>query len=80
MEPYTPDELLCPVATAIYGPEGVPTSEIVQFLLDRHQIKIAGGLGEGLKDRIFRVGHMGLEIDEGDIDDVLVALAEFVGA
>jgi len=79
MEPYTTDEQLCPVATAVYGPENVPTSEIVNFLLEKHRIKIAGGIGEGLKDRIFRVGHMGIEINEQDIDGVLIALSEFIG-
>ena len=77
MEPYTPDEHLCPVATAIYGPEGVPTGEIVNFLFEKHHIKIAGGLGKGLADRIFRVGHMGMKVNEQDIDDVLRALSEF---
>jgi len=79
MEPYTTDEQLCPVVTAVYGPENVPTSEIVNFLLEKHRIKIAGGLGEGLKDRIFRVAHMGIEISEQDIDGVLNALSEFIG-
>jgi alanine-glyoxylate transaminase / serine-glyoxylate transaminase / serine-pyruvate transaminase len=78
LEPFTPDEQLCPVVTAVYGPEGVPTSEIVTYLLEKHNIIIAGGLGEGLKDRVFRVGHMGVMIKEQDIDDVLKALADFL--
>jgi alanine-glyoxylate transaminase/serine-glyoxylate transaminase/serine-pyruvate transaminase len=78
MEPYTKDEGLCPLVTAVYGPEGVPTGEIVHFLLEKYNIKIAGGLGEGLKDRVFRVGHMGAKISEQDIDDVLNGLSEFV--
>jgi len=78
MEPYTSDDQLCPIVTAVYGPAGVPTSEIVQFLLDKHRIKIAGGLGAGLKDRVFRVGHMGAKIAEEDIDDVLNALSDFM--
>jgi alanine-glyoxylate transaminase/serine-glyoxylate transaminase/serine-pyruvate transaminase len=80
LEPYTSDEHLCPVATAVYGPEGVSTGEIVSFLLEKHQIKIAGGLGEGLKDRVFRVGHMGPSTNEQDIDDVLEALADFLSS
>jgi alanine-glyoxylate transaminase/serine-glyoxylate transaminase/serine-pyruvate transaminase len=78
LEPYTSDDQLCPIVTAVYGPAGVPTSEIVQFLLDKHNIKIAGGLGEGLKDRVFRVGHMGAKITVEDIDDVLNALSDFM--
>jgi alanine-glyoxylate transaminase/serine-glyoxylate transaminase/serine-pyruvate transaminase len=79
MEPYTSDDKMCPIVTAVYGPAGVPTSEIVHFLLEKHNIKIAGGLGEELKDRVFRVGHMGPKITEEDIDDVLNALSDFLG-
>jgi alanine-glyoxylate transaminase/serine-glyoxylate transaminase/serine-pyruvate transaminase len=78
LEPYTPNEHMCPVATAIYGPKGVPTGEIVNFLFEKHNIKIAGGLGEGLANRIFRIGHMGTKTNEQDIDDVLDALSEFL--
>jgi len=78
MPPYTPDEFMAPVVTAAYGPPGVPTSEIVQYVADAHHIKIAGGLGEGLKDRVFRVGHMAPTVCEADIDQVLAALSEFV--
>jgi alanine-glyoxylate transaminase/serine-glyoxylate transaminase/serine-pyruvate transaminase len=78
LQPFTPDDQLAPVVTAIYGPTGVPTGEIVDYFLDEHDIKISGGLGEGLKDRIFRVGHMGKMINEADIDAVLDGLAQFL--
>ena len=78
LQPFTPDDQLAPVVTAIYGPEGVPTGEIVQYLFEEHEIKIIGGLGEGLKDRIFRVGHMGPMINEEDIDAILQGLAQFL--
>jgi alanine-glyoxylate transaminase/serine-glyoxylate transaminase/serine-pyruvate transaminase len=78
LQPFTPDSLLAPVVTAIYGPEDVPTSEIVQYLFNEHGIMISGGLGEGLTDRVFRVGHMGPMITEADIDALLQALKEFL--
>jgi alanine-glyoxylate transaminase/serine-glyoxylate transaminase/serine-pyruvate transaminase len=76
MQPYTPDEILAPVITAAYGPQGVPTGKIVEYLSDAYHIKIAGGLGD-LKDKIFRIGHMSPSVSEQDIDDVLNALASF---
>ena len=74
--PFTSDELMSPVLTAAYGPEGVPTSEIVTFMVEKHQIKIAGGLGE-LKNKVIRIGHMAPTVSEMDIDRVLDALSKF---
>lgn len=77
MPPFTPDELLAPVLTSAYGPEGVPTGDIVQYMADIYGIKIAGGLGEQLKDKVFRIGHMAPTVSEADIDEVIDALASF---
>ena len=76
-EPLTPDELLAPVITAAYGPPGIPTGQIVAYLAEVHNIRIAGGLGE-LKDRIIRIGHMSPKTTEEDIDRVVQALEQFV--
>ena len=75
-EPYTPDELMCPVSTAVYGLKDVPTSVIVTYMAEEHQIKIAGGLGR-LKDKIFRIGHMSPRITEKEIDLVVDGLGKF---
>lgn len=80
MEPYTPDSLMAPVLTAAYGPPGVPTGEIVAFMAEVHHTKIAGGLGDQLKDRIFRIGHMSPTVSESDIDQLLDQLAGFTPA
>ena len=77
MPPFTPDELLAPVLTSAYGPEGVATGDIVQYMADVHSIKIAGGLGEQLKDKVFRIGHMAPTVSEADIDEVIEALAAY---
>ncbi len=77
MLPFTPDELLAPILTGAYGPPGVPTSKIVDYMAETHHIKIAGGLGAKLKDKIFRIGHMAPSLTEADIDEVVEALAGF---
>jgi alanine-glyoxylate transaminase / serine-glyoxylate transaminase / serine-pyruvate transaminase len=76
MMPFTPDEVLAPVITAAYGPEGISTGNIVDYMSEIHHIKIAGGLGE-LKDKIFRIGHMSPSVSENDVDEVINALAAF---
>ena len=78
LEPLTPDERLAPVLTAVYGPEGVPSSEIVKYLREKHDLRISGGLGEGQAERVFRVGHMGPRVNEQDIDLVLSGLEGFL--
>lgn len=76
MEPYTPDELLNPVLTAAWSPEGVDSGQVVKYLLEEHKIQISGGLGE-LKGKVFRVGHMSPVITSEDIDILVRALKEF---
>ena len=78
MEPLTPDDQLAPVLTAVYAPEGVKIGDLLGYLRDEHNIMISGGLGESLKDRIFRVGHMGATATEDDIDEVLGALQAYL--
>jgi alanine-glyoxylate transaminase/serine-glyoxylate transaminase/serine-pyruvate transaminase len=78
MEPLTPDDQLAPVLTAVFAPEGVKIGELLGYLRREHNIMISGGLGETLKARIFRVGHMGPTITADDIDDVLGALRAFL--
>jgi alanine-glyoxylate transaminase/serine-glyoxylate transaminase/serine-pyruvate transaminase len=75
-ELYTPDEYMCPVLTASYGVKGIPTSRIVTYMAEEHNIKIAGGLGE-LKDKIIRIGHMSPTVTEKEINLVVDALGEF---
>ncbi|MFQ5923923.1 MAG: pyridoxal-phosphate-dependent aminotransferase family protein [Anaerolineales bacterium] len=78
MEPLTPDDRLAPVLTAIYAPEGVKIGELLRYLREEHNVMISGGLGEGLEDRVLRVGHMSPTVSEDDIDDVLRGLQAFL--
>ncbi len=80
MPPFTPDELMAPVLTAALGPPGVPTGDVVSYMAEVHHTKIAGGLGDSLKDKIFRIGHMSPTVSETDIDQVLAQLAAFTPA
>jgi alanine-glyoxylate transaminase/serine-glyoxylate transaminase/serine-pyruvate transaminase len=77
MSPFTSDENMVPVVTPVCSPEGVPAGEVVDFMEQVHAIKIAPGLGEGLGDKIFRIGHMSPSLTDADIDRVLEALADF---
>ena len=76
MEPFTSDEVMAPVITAVFGPSTVPTGQIVDYLAQYHRIRIAGGLGQ-LKNKVFRIGHMSPAVTKEDIDHVLFALKEF---
>lgn len=71
------DELMSPVLTAIYMPDGIPSSELVRYLAEAHNIKITGGFG-ALKEQVFRVGHMGGTMQESDIDTLLEAIQQFL--
>ncbi|MFC1960356.1 pyridoxal-phosphate-dependent aminotransferase family protein, partial [Chloroflexota bacterium] len=66
LELFTEEDCLSPVLTGIVSPQGLPSSAIVKFL-GENDIKIAGGFGDEMKERIFRVGHMGAMISEADI-------------
>jgi alanine-glyoxylate transaminase/serine-glyoxylate transaminase/serine-pyruvate transaminase len=76
MPPYTSDEILNPVLTAAYPPEGVDSAKVVDYLLNEHHIQISSGLG-ALKSRIFRIGHMSPVITEEDIQALISALKQF---
>jgi alanine-glyoxylate transaminase / serine-glyoxylate transaminase / serine-pyruvate transaminase len=76
MPPFTPDEILNPVLTAAYPPEGVDSSKVLDYLLNEHHIQISGGLG-ALKPKIFRIGHMSPVITDEDIQTLVSALKKY---
>ncbi|KIM56501.1 hypothetical protein SCLCIDRAFT_132517, partial [Scleroderma citrinum Foug A] len=64
--------------TAIYYPDGLVASDIIPRLLKK-DIVVAGGLHASIKDKYFRIGHMGItavDSERGDIDRVINALKE----
>jgi alanine-glyoxylate transaminase / serine-glyoxylate transaminase / serine-pyruvate transaminase len=64
--------------TAIYYPDGISAADIIPRLLERG-IVVAGGLHREIKDKYFRIGHMGITaidtITRHDLDQVKDALA-----
>jgi alanine-glyoxylate transaminase/serine-glyoxylate transaminase/serine-pyruvate transaminase len=75
---FVPEEHLSPVLTGVVSPDGIPSSAIVNYLLDEHGIKITGGFGDEMREQIFRVGHMSPVISEQDIDAVLDGVGAFL--
>jgi aspartate aminotransferase-like enzyme len=58
--------------TAVLSPDGVPASQIISALRDQHNVIVAGGQGK-LRDKIFRIGHVGY-VSEDDVRRTLAAL------
>jgi serine---pyruvate transaminase len=72
LELFSPDDDTAAVVTAARMPEGLEASQLTLALRDRHGITIAGGQGP-LKNRIFRIGHIGW-FDEFDVATALSAV------
>jgi aspartate aminotransferase-like enzyme len=70
LELFSPDEDRSAVVTAILTPAGVDAGELRLALRDRYGVTVAGGHGD-LKNRLFRIGHIGYY----DVFDVVAALA-----
>ncbi|KAG2011415.1 alanine-glyoxylate transaminase [Coprinopsis cinerea AmutBmut pab1-1] len=66
--------------TALYYPEGLGAADVIPRLAQRGVV-VAGGLHAQIKDKYFRVGHMGVTVvdkERGDIDRVVKALKEVI--
>ncbi|KAK7056205.1 hypothetical protein VNI00_002757 [Paramarasmius palmivorus] len=64
--------------TALYYPDGLAASDILPRLVKR-DIVVAGGLHALIKDKYFRIGHMGItavESQRGDIEKVIDSLKD----
>ena len=58
--------------TAVRVPPSINGSDLISTLRTKNDIELAGGYGE-LKDKIFRIGHMGI-VSESEINEVIEAL------
>jgi aspartate aminotransferase-like enzyme len=58
--------------TAVKAPEGVEAKHLRARMREGHGVVLAGGQGP-IKDRIFRIGHLGY-VDENDVIAALAAL------
>ncbi|KAG8744174.1 hypothetical protein FRC10_010640 [Ceratobasidium sp. 414] len=62
--------------TAVYFPTGVVASDIIPRML-KQDVVIAAGLHKDIKDKYFRIGHMGVTVtnhERGDINKIITAL------
>lgn len=67
---YTTERWASPTVTAVLAPEGVDVTAFRKLVREQFYVELAGGQGE-LKDRLFRIGHMGFA---GPLD-VMAAVA-----
>jgi alanine-glyoxylate transaminase/serine-glyoxylate transaminase/serine-pyruvate transaminase len=69
--------------TAIYFPDGLKASDIIPRLFDL-DIVVAGGLHKEIKDRYFRIGHMGITVTDTttrrDLEKIKDALRNVLNA
>ncbi len=72
---FVPDEYASPLTTAVHARADLPVAELISGLEQRHGIYISAGLG-ALRHKIFRIGHMGSAIEEGETDLLLAAIDE----
>lgn len=64
--------------SALYFPDGITASDLLPRLATREVI-VAGGLHSAIRDKYFRIGHMGISVvdkQRGDIDKVISSLQE----
>lgn len=64
--------------SALYFPDGFTASDIVPRLLKK-DVVVAGGLHASIKDKYFRIGHMGASVVDptrGDVDKIISAVNE----
>jgi alanine-glyoxylate transaminase/serine-glyoxylate transaminase/serine-pyruvate transaminase len=76
-EPLVRDEVASPVTTAVLTRPGMDVSHYIEWLRERHRLRIAGGIGE-LAGKIFRVGHMGRAAAPEVVEAYLAATAEYL--
>ena len=65
-------EVASNTVTAVKVPPTINGSDLIITLRTKNDIELAGGYGE-LKDKIFRIGHMGI-VSESEINEVIEAL------
>ncbi|KIJ55397.1 hypothetical protein M422DRAFT_63486 [Sphaerobolus stellatus SS14] len=66
--------------TAIYYPDGLGAADVLPRLVNRGVI-VAGGLHSAIRDKYFRIGHMGITVvdsERGDVDKLIASLKEAI--
>ncbi|NXU87221.1 SPYA protein, partial [Xiphorhynchus elegans] len=76
LEPFVKEEKVrLPTITTVRVPEGYNWKDITAFLIDKHAIEIAGGLGPTV-DKVLRIGLMGCNSTRENVNRVLRALQD----
>ena len=65
-------EYASPALTAALLPDGINAGQVMQHMMQEHQVAIGQGVGE-LSNKLLRVAHMGY-VFQADITDCLNAL------
>ncbi|RDB23521.1 Alanine--glyoxylate aminotransferase 1 [Hypsizygus marmoreus] len=66
--------------TTLYFPEGLGAADILPRFA-QHGLVIAGGLLAGIKEKYFRIGHMGVTVVDSrrnDVDEIIEALRKSI--
>lgn len=66
--------------TTLYYPDGLGASDILPRFAQRG-VTVAAGLLAGIKDKYFRIGHLGItaiDSKRGDVDKIITALTESI--
>ncbi len=74
---FTTDDNASPTVTSITIPEGVDGHIWLSEMREKHNVVLAGGMGE-TKGKIIRIAHMGY-VRKNDIDEAINALKNTVG-
>jgi aspartate aminotransferase-like enzyme len=65
--------------TAATLPPGFSSAAVLRHLRENHGILIAGGVGP-LRERIFRIGHMGFSAQHCSVNRVAAAISDYLQA
>ncbi|NWR22492.1 SPYA protein, partial [Emberiza fucata] len=70
-----PQQARLPTITTVRVPEGYSWKDITAFLMDKHGVEIAGGLGP-TEGKVLRIGLMGCNSTRDNVERVLGALRD----
>lgn len=70
LKPLADAKAASPAVTAVVVPEGMKPGDITNPLREKHGVVVAGGQGS-VKDKIFRIGHLGYT----GLEDILTGFA-----
>ena len=69
-------EIASNTVTAVKVPSSINGSDLISTLRTDYDIELAGGYGN-LKDKIFRIGHMG-KVSKSEINEVIESLKTYL--